>query len=128
MESSATRGRRTGHRHPMHPQEAELVPVAALEHDAPIPHMEEAAAAQPQGIPPFEDGPITVLEQVLGNAGHLGGGEAVDEHLPYRFAPGHRLLRDLVVDRVIGIEPCQRVDVAPVEGVDPGFDEFAGSL
>src|SRR5262245_4384501 len=54
------------------PQERQLVPVTALEHDLVSDDMEEATSAKPQRIPPLKDGPFTIFEDLLDEALHLG--------------------------------------------------------
>ncbi len=50
----------------MPPEERQLVPLTSLKRDLAIHHVKEAPPAQPQRILPFENGPLAVLEDVLG--------------------------------------------------------------
>ena len=108
------------------PQEGEFVPVAPLEHDAAVKDVEEAAAPEPEGVPPLQDRPGAILEEVLDDAHHLGGPEAVGEHLPQGRPAGHRILRDLMVDGIFGVQGGQGLGIRAVEGLDPGQDHFFG--
>ena len=51
-------------------EEAELVEIAALEHDAAVAYPEEAAAPQSKRITPLQDGPLAVLEDLFHLAHH----------------------------------------------------------
>src|SRR5690606_24638668 len=100
-----------GVRQAMEPQEGQPVPVAALEHDTIIPHAKEATAAEAERVAPLERGPFTVLEDLLRDAHHGGGGELTGEHGADRLATLDRRLYHLVVYGVFGVERRQRVDV-----------------
>lgn len=113
-------------RQPVLPQEAQLVPVAALEGDLAVLHAEEAAAAQAQRVLPFQHGPLAVLEEVFHDAHHLGPGELRREHPPDGLPALHRLFRHLVVHGVLGIEGGHTVRVGGVEGHHPRGDHFLG--
>lgn len=71
----------------MEPKERELVPIPALEHDFPVNDMEETAAPQAKWIAPFEDGPLTVLEDVLYDIHHIGLSEFGCKHPPDGWRP-----------------------------------------
>src|SRR5512133_3444105 len=105
------------------PEEAQLVPVAALEGDPSSHDAEEPAPAQAQGIAPLEDGPLAVLEEVLHEAHHLCGGELPREHGADRLPAHDRRFRHLVVHRVRVVHRGHGVGVGAVEGLDPGGHE-----
>jgi hypothetical protein len=105
-------------------QEAELVPVASLEDDLSVDDVEEPAATQAEGVAPFENGPLAVLEQVFHHADHLGLLEAGREHPAKGLAALHGLFGDLMVDGVFAVHRDQGIDVGPIERVDPGSNHF----
>jgi len=106
------------------PQEAELVPIAALEGDLIVDDVEEAAASEAERIAPFEDRPIADLEEIIGNADHACAREFDVEHLFDRGAALDGALRHLVVDCILGVKPAEGFGIGAVEGIDPGFDDF----
>src|SRR6516165_6134502 len=87
--------------------------------------MKEPAAAQPFRVAPFQDGPFSVLEEVLRNADHLGRGKSGREHSSNSFAPFNWALGYLMVDRVCVVEGAQRINVRPIESLDPSLYDIA---
>ena len=55
-------------------------------------------SAQPERIFPLENCPRAILENMLGDADHLGAGKVFGEHFAYRRASLHRLPNDLMID------------------------------
>ena len=86
-------------RQTVHAQERQLVPLAGLELDERAPHAEEAASAQSEGVPPLEDRPLAVLEQVLDDADHSCAREFSREHGPNGGLALDRRLGHLVIHR-----------------------------
>lgn len=99
--------------------ERELVPVPALKGNFAIADQEEAAAAQPLGVTPFENRPFSILKKIFDDAKHFGGGKTLFKHLPNRAPARGRAFRYLMVDGVLLIKRCQRINVGTIEGVDP---------
>src|SRR5258706_16335371 len=79
-------------------QERKPVPIASLKDDFVVLDTEETASAQPERIFPFENCPRAILENMLGDADHLGAGKVFGEHFAYRRASLHRLPNDLMID------------------------------
>jgi len=71
-----------------------------LEHDEAIDHVEESTSTKAKRVFSFEDRPFTVLEYLFRNAGHVGCGELVFEHLVNRFTTLNRIVRHLVIHRI----------------------------
>src|SRR5690606_32997415 len=99
-----------GDREPVQAEERELVPVPPLEHDLPVYDVEEPAAAEAERVPPLEDRPRPVLEQVLDEARHVGRRELALERGPDGLPALDGLLGHLVVH-----------GAGRVEGGDPRF-------
>ena len=110
---------------PVTPQESQLVPVTSLKSDLAANDVKEAAAPQAQRVPPFENSPLTVFENVLHDADHVGRGELGHEHLPDGRPAMDRSLRHLVVHGIVGVESSQCIDIGPVEGLYPRVNELA---
>ena len=106
-------------------EERELVPVASLEPDFSVYHVEEAAPAKAQRIAPFQDGPLPFFEDVFNDANHIRRSEPGDKHGPDRVPPHNRGFSDLMVDGLFRIETGQRIDICTVECFDPGLNEMA---
>jgi hypothetical protein len=62
-----------GERKPLRPEERQLIPVSPLKFNQSADHAKEAATTQSLRIAPLQDGPLAVLEKVLGDTVHLGG-------------------------------------------------------
>lgn len=107
-------------------EKGQLVEIAALEHDLALAHPKEAAAAQPIRIAPFQNGPVALLEQVLDQTVHLRATEFDLEHPPDRRPADQRVHHHLMIDRVVGIQRGESVDVARVEVGDPDLNQLAG--
>lgn len=86
-----------GLRQAVEPDERQFVPIAPLKGDPSVNDMEEAAAAQPFWIPPFQDRPLAIRKQVFANADHLGGVKARLEHRTNGIAAVNRAFGNLVV-------------------------------
>lgn len=112
------------YRHALRAQECQLVPIATLENDLVILDVKEPASPQPERIPPFENRPVTVFENVFNDAYHLRIGEPVGEHLPDRVSAIDGRLGYLVVHRMLGVEGYECVDIRSVEGIHPLFDKI----
>ena len=84
----------------------------------------KAAAAQPLGVAPFENGPVGRLQQIFNQADHFGPSELDLEHSPNGFAATQGLGDHLMIDRILGVERCQAGDIGTVEAVDPTFHHF----
>src|SRR5690606_3359142 len=110
-----------GDREPVQAEERELVPVPPLEHDLPVYDVEEPAAAEAERVPPLEDRPRPVLEQVLDEARHVGRRELALERGPDGLPALDGLLGHLVVHGAGRVEGGEALDVAVVEGGDPRF-------
>jgi hypothetical protein len=109
-------------RKPLEPKERELIPVPALEHDFTVNDMEEAAASQAKWITPFEDGPLTVLEDVLHDTHHIGLSEFGCKHPPDGLAAYHGLLGHLMIRGILTVEVRQGVDIAAIKSINPCLD------
>ena len=110
----------------MQPKKGELVEVATLKDDLVVADMEEATSAQAIGVAPFKDGPVSILEDVLDQAGHRGSAEFDLEHLPDCRAAMQRLHHHLVVDCIARIERRKPVNVGFVKAANPLLDELSG--
>ena len=73
----------------MHAEKRELVPVAPLLHDSAVLHLEKSAASEAERIVPFENGPLSVLEQIL---------EQLNELLEHTHVLGAYLAGSVAVD------------------------------
>src|SRR5262245_11215912 len=111
----------------MQPQERQLVPVASLELDKRIPHMEETAPTKSKGVPPLQNRPLAILEQILDEAHHLRSRELACKHLATGCPTFDRRLCHLMVNRRLTVETGQRFYVGPVEGFDPRLDDLFGA-
>lgn len=89
--------------------------------------LEEPAAPEPQGIPPLQDGPLPVLEEVFHNGRHVGGGELRREHLPDGRPSHNGLVGHLVVDGLLMVQLREGLRVMAVEGVYPQGDHLSRS-
>src|SRR5258708_8404801 len=105
----------------------EPVPIAALKDDFVVLDAEETASAQTDGIFPLENCPRAILENMLGDADHLGASKVFSEHFAYRRAPLHRLPNHLMIDGTFGVESGHLIWIATVECFDPSNDEFTGA-
>ena len=109
-----------------------FVPVAALEFDLAVDHVEEAAAAQNKFVAgrlegssarPFEDCPFFIFEEVF----YFGEGvgdlcEELSEVRVNGFATGQRFSdRDLNIDRVFVIEGGEAISVVGVHKTHPSL-------
>src|SRR5579871_2021886 len=105
-------------------EERQLVPIAPLKCDLPINDMEEPASAQSLRVPPFQDGPLAVFEEIFPDANHLGHLEAGLEHRANRLAAMDRTFSHLMVGRVRAIKRCERINIGAIECIDPGGDNL----
>jgi hypothetical protein len=104
----------------------QLIEIAALKNDQAIFYVEETAAAQFQRIRPFQDGPFSILENILDPAGHFRPTELTGEHLADGLLSNYRFPDHLVIYGVRRVKGRQFVRVAAVERGHPSFDQFAG--
>lgn len=111
------------YRHSLCAQERQLVPIATLKNNPVILDVKEPASPQSKRIPPFENCPVTVFKNILDDAYHFRSGEPVGEHLPDRVSAFDGRLGYLVVQRMLAVERCKGVDIRPVEGIHPLYDE-----
>ena len=109
----------------MHPQERESIPIAALKNDFPVLHVKKAAAAQTLGIPPLQNDPFAVFKDVFRNAMHRRGGQLAREHLANRLPAFDGFQSDLMIDRLIGVEFGNALNIAGVEPHYPKLKHFA---
>ena len=104
----------------------QLVPVTALERNLVIDHAKESATAESFRIFPFQDGPLAVFKDVFRDAYHFGLRKFPCEHLPDVFFSNDRLVSNLVVDGVVGVQVCQPFGVRIVKRVESLCNEFFG--
>jgi hypothetical protein len=104
----------------------QLIEIAALKNDQAVSYVEETATAQSQRIRPFQDGPFSILENILDPAGHFRRAELTGEHLANGFLSNCRFPDYLVIYGVRRVKGRQFVRVAAVERGHPSFDQFAG--
>ena len=110
----------------LQPKEGKLVKVATLKDDLVVANMEESASAQAIGVTPFKDGPLSILKEVLNQAGHRCPAELDLEHLPNGRAAVQRLHHHLVVDCIVRIERRKPVNVGFIKAANPLLDELSG--
>src|SRR5262245_8919142 len=96
-------------------QERQLVPISALERDLVGLNLKEAATTQAEGVAPFENRPIAVFEKIFDAAHHRGGRKLSFEHRADGFTAVHRIVRDLMVDRVVRVQRRDSIGIAAVE-------------
>jgi hypothetical protein len=101
------------------PEKRQLVEIAALENDLAVLHVEEAAATQPGGIPPFQDRPLAILEDVLGNARHFRTAKLRAKHVPDGLAAKQGLHDYLMIRRIHGVERGKTLHIRFIEAGDP---------
>lgn len=111
----------------VHAKEGELVPVAPLKLDEGVADVKEAAASEAERIPPLENRPLTLFEEILDDAHHRCPGEFTLEHLPNRGPALDGLFGYLVIDGRVGVEGSERFGIAAVERLDPLQDDFLRS-
>jgi len=81
-------------------EEGQLISIAPLKCDASVNDVEEAASTQSLRVPPLQDGPLAILEEVFGNANHLGRVKALLEHGSNSLTAMDWALGYLMVNRV----------------------------
>ena len=101
-------------------QERKAIPIPSLKGDLVLFDPKEAASAQPERVSPFEDRPLSILENVLDDTDHFRFGKLTREHLADRRPARDRLPDDLMIDRIPGVKGRYFIRIAPVKCLDEG--------
>lgn len=105
--------------------ERQLIKIPSLENDQTVFDVKKSTAAKPERIRPFQNGPLTILKDVLDLADHSCPFKFTGKHLPYCRFPHNRLLDHLMIDGVFRIEGRQPIGIGTVERFHPFSNEFA---